>query len=193
MSRWNPPWMSRALGELVNTGKSRPLSVWRVENDKGLGPYQAVPEGERIYADDPKYPDKQVRDRALFKFVMSGDKFAEHPAISRDSARTIVDWALHPTPHEDFEGREWRDLPDRFQKQYKFGFPTKGAAIEWFGSKRLREFESQGFNLKEVPAGRVVLSRSGRQVLYVPWGQKYKAPPKPKMARYSGKKRRLKA
>lgn len=180
---WMPPWRSRALGELIHEGREKPLMVWRIENEKGIGPYQSVPRDQIIFADDPRSPEKKVTERALFKFVIAGDRHGDKPdpistRIGRDSAKTIVKDALNPHPSDDFEKREWTALPERTQKQYKFGFPTERSIVDWFGTKRLREFESQGFKTKQVPARRVVLSKSGRQVLYVPWEAQYRAPPK---------------
>lgn len=47
-------------------------------------------------------------------------------------------------------------------------FPTKEAGEEWVGKRRLAALAKYGFKLERVPAKKVWLSRSKRQVIFVP-------------------------
>lgn len=166
--------------------------VWRLQNDKGIGPYVAWSAALSVAGRDP---NTATTDRALYAFVMSGDKYGKNKndPYLRDhailEARNIVSFALQPHPNEDFDPLEWRALPERTQDQYRFGFPTKSAGTAWFGSRRLKELAAEGYTLQEVPAGRTILSKSGRQVIFVPWGKRYTAPPKNFYEKYLGRRK----
>lgn len=168
------------LGETIHEGEEGPMLVWRVQNAQGKGPYRKGPAAGRGDL-DPNLPSKE---RALYRFVMSGDRYGKHPEITSGDARLLVGSMLQPVPPEDFERHEWHAMPEATLKQYKFGFPTKRAAADWLGTKALARLEQEGFKLVQVPARRVVLSKSGRQLLFVPWSTKYRAPPKDYYAKY---------
>lgn len=174
----------RGLGELIHEGRERPMMVWRIQRKSGQGPYR----GAQRFDIDPKNPDLPSTDRALYRFIMSGDKFGGKDkylaASSMMDVKNFVASALNPGPSTDFEVREWAALPEKTKAQYVFGFPTKRSIIDWVGTRRLKGLAAEGYELVEVPARRVIISKSGRQVLFIPWSKRYVPPPSNYMARY---------
>lgn len=165
---------SKGLGVVVHEGKQAAMTVWRVQNAKGEGPYRA--EGVEPTEFDALEAGLPTTDRALYKFIMKGDKFSAQRKSDRDEARRILGDAIQPSPRSDFFPNEWGDLSPSATKQYKFAFPTRQAGLDWIGGRWLTELKKEGYALVEVPAKRVVLSKSGKQVIYIPWGEKYRAP-----------------
>lgn len=197
MSRWSPPWSYRALGELVHEGyDGKTMLVWRVQNADGQGLYRSEEAAET--ATDEYLPEASG---ALYRFLRTGDQFQDLPAMSLQrgdgralyvparkgsiSARRALFDIMRPTPERDFTPSEWTALPGKISRQYLFGFPTREAAMEWMGPKTLAWAKSHGYSLVQVPASRVILSRSGRQLIFVPAGVAYRAPPKNYVEKYN--------
>lgn len=93
------------------------------------------------------------------------------PADISDSDR----YDKTPIPREDFKwgyydpNLTFIDLPYLMQLYgYKFAFPTRAAALEWFGYDNLKAMERFGWELVPVPAIDVVVSDSGRQCIFKP-------------------------
>jgi hypothetical protein len=97
------------------------------------------------------------------------------------------DGAHQPGPAHDFsvfEGAGGWCGPDSAAMQallrpYRFGFPSKEAAFEWFGVEGLAVLEAKGFHLCIVPAADVLVSDSGRQCVFIPAGDAVPLTPNP--------------
>jgi hypothetical protein len=76
------------------------------------------------------------------------------------------DQKVCPDLPEDFPA-DWRMSVFR-REEWLFGFPTKRAAIAWFGQEHLDGLASLGFQLVRVPARGVKRSISGKQVAFRP-------------------------
>jgi hypothetical protein len=112
-------------------------TVFRVQNDKGEGPYNTSSATRKI-PKLPFYPE------------------------------------CHPLPEEDFEVFRNQNIYDdhmafrELVEPYRFGFPNRYVAEQWFDSYQMCLLERHGFRLVEVPATQVVVSDSGRQCIFLP-------------------------
>jgi hypothetical protein len=69
---------------------------------------------------------------------------------------------VHDFPPEDLNTAAFRS------KDAKFGFLFKEDAIKWFGKDAMHELSLLGFTLDKIPASKIWLSNSQRQVIYLP-------------------------
>jgi len=158
--RWHPPRSRRTfgLGILVATG-DHPVRVWRVQNARGEGPYK-IRDGKVIGG-----PAEES-----FEFTQAQ---AEMEAFAREGGiiwpPSLPSRIFAPRPDRDFLPHEWRDLTAAEKAGFRFGFPTKAAALDWLGERTLKMLADAGYRLVTVSAGTTYISRSGRQVAYRPW------------------------
>lgn len=95
-----------------------------------------------------------------------------------------------PVPYDDFPFKEWMGRPYPEMQKFKFAFPSTEAAKKWFGDDLLARMAKRGFKLRPVPAKKVYISSSGKQVIFLPHDSyepgreppKEKRPPKMKTA-----------
>jgi hypothetical protein len=161
---------SSALGLLVHEGTDKPLMVWRIQNDAGEGMHRGSVTPLRLTRAGSMPTDAA---RNLYKFILSGDTFQQgDKKAARRKAQDHVYNAIHPNPALDFPD-DWAQFPKEEQEQYRFGFPTKDAALMWVGSY-MPALSREGFKLVRVPASRVFLSKSGTQLVYLPWSKESK-------------------
>lgn len=107
------------------------MRVYRVENEKGEGPYQADPR--------PRW------------------------------ASWRVPWDSTPAPSADFPWlRELREAGVYYDvlKPLHFGFPSREAAVAWFGEDGLVDLTELGFPLRVFEVCHAVVAPSGRQCLF---------------------------
>jgi hypothetical protein len=136
------------------------MHIWRVENDRGEGPYN-------IYKQPPTEQTESP--------VEGVDRAGEFEGV--ESA--LVDYPgpiAQLDPKEDFSTRSYNVLS---RKGYPFGFKTAEHAINWFSEEGLEKLKEHGYHLKQVPARRVWAARAKvepmndldetGQVFFEPW------------------------
>jgi hypothetical protein len=129
------------------SGAGGGLTVWRVENDKGEGPYR----GGLTFAPRLPYPQEELV-----------------PGSGRPGSPVDID-DRRPMPHIDFEHAHHEALKSGHLKS---GFASPEHAVRWFGREGLDVLQQRGFVLRPVLASKVHQSRSGRQVAFEPSVQK---------------------
>ena len=148
---WTPPWArgSNQLGRLIfdaeSPGSEPYTLVWRVEEADGTGVYGG--------------------DKALFRAGMIAYKVLtdrEYEAFSNEMGNK------HPIPLADFEAPEWEDLSKTEREKFLFGFRHPSDAYEWFGPIHLDLMEQVGAKLVQRRARKVFLSKSERQLIFLP-------------------------
>lgn len=183
-NKWELRYASRGpLGQRVAGS-----TVWRVQNAAGDGPYrqgqsfgtQVNDEGTPIesYAnlmrevEDWGYQSWDADNDAegtQFAHQLPADDFHGQPEVQQ----------LNPAPKswpaktdEEFGNgeSEWNSWGKRLadwidQNGYKFGFPSAEAATNWFGPY-LDRLAGYGYNLVQLPATEVIVSDTGKQVLF---------------------------
>jgi hypothetical protein len=110
------------------------ITIWRVENDRGEGPYTSdwpwreILQGEHANPYTHPWPSVVVQD-------------LDYPYTAKPEFDKV--------PHDI----------------YKYGFPTKAHALEWFAGwfQRLTEW---GYYLKVIEVRQVIPSNSGKQVAF---------------------------
>jgi hypothetical protein len=134
------------------SGAGGGLTVWRVENDKGEGPYR----GGLTFAPRLPYPQEELV-----------------PGSGKPGSPVDID-DRRPMPHIDFEHAHHEALKSGHLKS---GFASPEHAVRWFGREGLDVLQQRGFVLRPVLASKVHQSRSGRQVAFEPSVQKSEAEP----------------
>ena len=132
--------------------------VYRIENDKGLGPYFSF---ARTY-EDPRFRYESSR-----LTVKEADAFEDQIA---------------PHPRVDFSPADKKTLFPKTipNKDYNYGFPSIAMMKSWFPESILRGFSQNGFFVKKYTiTGDAFLSSSKRQIAFkksgegevVPWAE----------------------
>jgi hypothetical protein len=132
--------------------------VYRIENDRGLGPYASQ---SRTY-EDPR-------------FRYESSNFSE--LESDDFQQQIA-----PYPYIDFTKVDKKSLhtDNGHNKDYSYGFPSIAMMKSWFPESILRGFSQNGFFVKKYTiTGDAFLSKSKRQIAFkksgegevVPWAE----------------------
>lgn len=166
------------VGDIIHDDASRPITVWRVQNANGEGIY-ATTVADDLSLAMQRYASARWGAEAAIEYFKYSEplpeatlpnaphdpymealvhEFYEHPHVTREA------WL----PQFDFYNDEWAALPAKEQRKYLFGFAKKSDAAVWFGPQTLKHFARQGFQVTPVKARKVVLSKSGRQVIFIP-------------------------
>lgn len=149
---WTPPWTrgSNQLGKLIfdaeSPGSPPYTIVWRVQEEDGSGVYGG--------------------GKALFRAGMIADKVLtdrEYEEYDREFGNK------HPIPLQDFVPAEWEDVPSGERDRFLFGFRSPADAYEWFGPVTLMLMEQVGAKLVQRKARKVFLSKSERQLIFLPY------------------------
>lgn len=119
-----------------------PMTVFRIESDTGKGPYQEF-------------------GNVLGVGNEHGLNYPNRPQFKR------VGYEESPPPWEDFPQEDLAGSGFS-RKQPFFGFMHPSDALAWFGRHNLRAMADAGFHLRAVPAAKIWLSNSGRQVMFHP-------------------------
>jgi ADP-ribose pyrophosphatase len=142
---------------LIHNDPKNPKIVYRVQNEKGIGPYNAhhdVP-----FSSLEAWKSEKARQLAMerTRAVEEGDR-----GYDRRSPSTKGDLnEPQPSPYQDFSyGREYQGKV--------FGFESPMHARYWFGDRNLAEMAKVGFHLTPVKAAVVYRSESGKQVAFIP-------------------------
>lgn len=74
-------------------------------------------------------------------------------------------------PRSDSQPTPWMDFREGDQEELRrrgllFGFPSPEAAETWFGPDAVRGLAALGYHLRELEARAVIVSKSGRQVMF---------------------------
>ena len=145
-----PGWMAKSADELrplakmalIHNDPAKPMLVWRVQDQHGLGPYQAAAALEDgLVPGDPSNqpePDRDftARELKVGRIPAHGTYGYGQAVFGFESPKHAVRW------FGDIGGRGGAN------------------ALKWMGD--------QGFSLVQVPASKVWRSKSGRQVMFVP-------------------------
>lgn len=147
---WTPPWTrgSNQLGKLIfDATPEQPFTyVWRVQEKDGSGVYGG--------------------GKALFRAGMLANKVLtdrEYEQYDREF------YNKHPIPLQDFVPAEWEDVPSEERDRFLFGFQRPADAYEWFGPITLMLMEQEGAELVRRKARRVFLSKSEKQLIFLPY------------------------
>lgn len=149
---WTPPWTrgSNQLGKLIfdaeSPGSPPYTIVWRVEEADGTGVYGG---GKALY-----------RAGELALKVLTDSEYDE---FSKEMG------FKHPIPFQDFVPAEWSDLPRAEQERFLFGFQRPSDAYEWFGPVHMQLMEQVGAKLVQRKARKVFLSKSEKQLIFLPY------------------------
>ena len=153
------------LGKLVFDSPKETMTVWRVQRctkTKGvrrcMGPFNLM--ASDLYPED-KGKDREQRTAAKVKRLVE--------KLMKDTPNT-------PTPKKDFKGDKFDFSKKRviqksdpvFGPQYYFGFAHEADAKAWIGPRMLTALAKYKFTLQPVLAKRVWLSKSKKQVIFVP-------------------------
>lgn len=138
---------------LVHNDPSKPMTVYRVQNERGEGPYGI--------------PNEKVQDAAhAANSILASDSAEMHGLKMRG-----IDRQPGPVMGGDFTSKEMGMLsPMSPNKAFApiFGFESPVHAREWFGNEGLARMKEQGFHLTPMKAKRIWRSKSGRQVFFEP-------------------------
>lgn len=166
---WQPPWAPRSLGKLIFDEPKKTMLVWRVQKCEGVGRkkrcagpfFRGAPQEVRRIV-EPLQSDTESTPGPDRDFRGDGFEFKKGGLRLKTEWAAVMDWfKAHP------EVKTLNEYPGKLNKFY-FAFPTKEAAEEWIGKGRLTALARYGYKLETVPAKRVWLSRSKRQVIFVP-------------------------
>ena len=156
-----------SLGKLVFDSPKETMTVWRVQrcNAKAssarrcLGPFN-------LHASD-LYPEDKGKPRELRTTHKVG-LLVNKLMLSTENT---------PAPEDDFKG-DMFDFSKRRVRQksdpvldgphYFFGFVKPEDAEAWFGKRVLDALAKYQFTVQPVPAKRVWLSKTKKQVIFVP-------------------------
>jgi len=169
-----------ALAFEIGKHGRQPVTVYRFENDKGQGPYQGMSlslgsDYERR-ADAVKSPPpnvqvlarkgKTVREIPKEEAVESGLESEYNAGIDQPQLRLGLDQRGTPASMDYWS---WWEAANRWGKNKPlFAFARPEDAVEWFGPHAITQMARSGFLLRAVPAAKVWLSSSGRQVIFHP-------------------------
>lgn len=131
---------------LIHDDPEKPMTVYRVQNERGEGPYQGSnpPTFDRTYGTNKNY----LNSPAPVDDFDDGDLHAWGKRRGQ-----LVGFA---TP----------DLKPRIP--YLFGFHKPEHATDWFGPQAMSHLAAQGYHLHEVKAKQVRSSYSGQQLMFLP-------------------------
>jgi hypothetical protein len=164
------------LGKLIfdadKKGAAKSIPVWRVERKFKVGwrgPYRVYPY---------EYPGCAKVDNWFYGpdggLIAKG--CPEFNKVQRVLAACDPDMK-GTDPAKDFLPKEWLKNPDKSGTKV-FGFAKKSDAENWFGKKCLTALDKVGFKLREVPARKVWLSKTGKQAIFFAEDDR-QVPPKP--------------
>lgn len=76
-----------------------------------------------------------------------------------------------PFPPDDFTSKEWeRGISRKMKRPVYFAFPDIESAEDWFGKKQLEELiDTFGFNLRKIKAKKAWISKSRKQIIFIPY------------------------
>lgn len=124
---------------LMHDDEARPVTVYRVQNAKGEGPYHTESYRELL------------------------------------SIMTSLPTRRTPGPEEDFPKKDLKETssdadPYYFfpKREIRFGFHSPEAAQKWFGKEALASLAERGFRLTPVKAKKAWISKTKRQVMFIP-------------------------
>lgn len=135
---------------LIYHDADKPMTVYRVQNAKGEGPYGRTAPTAVIVAGRNHYIAAQKRGE-------------ENP-----QPNPPVDF-----PPDDMKAfREASDYDENYEptNPYRFGFEKPEHAQDWFGSHAMEVMKQHGYTLQQVPAQKVYRSNSGKQLFFLPHG-----------------------
>lgn len=154
-----------ALAFQIGKHGRQPATVYRFENDKGEGPYQ----GMRIDFGSDYYDNRSGQGKTpppSIDVPVKGGHAREIPV------KEALESGLSPVDTLGQPQQSLGDLtsidPRWYPKKPLFAFARPEDAVEWFGPTAIKRMGSQGFHLRAVPAAKVWLSSSGRQVIFHP-------------------------
>lgn len=129
---------------LLHDDAENPRFVYRIESDVGDGPYSGIPgiapKDDSIRRPVPQYGDEFPYTDIKRSGLLGGDFFVDQ------DGKTLYQPVTRP----------------------KFAFARPEDAVEWMGPKHMAFLEKAGFHLRKVPASKVWISSSGRQVMFHP-------------------------
>lgn len=79
--------------------------------------------------------------------------------------RMLAPSKSRPHPADDFSAEHWAEIA---QEEMQFAFLKRGDIRRWFGPRASAILEVYEFYPREVLARKVILSKSGRQVAFMP-------------------------
>lgn len=135
---------------LIHHDAVKPMTVYRVQNAKGEGPYARTAPTAVVVAGRNHYIAAQKRGE-------------ENP-----QPNPPVDF-----PPDDMKAfREASDYDENYEptNPYRFGFEKPEHADDWFGAHAMDVMKQHGYTLQQVPAQKVYRSNSGKQVFFLPYG-----------------------
>jgi hypothetical protein len=123
------------------------LLVYRLEDAKGLGLYRG------------RWRIQETIEEWAYENGFGDEWNAE--ALEYDYGQ--------PLPESDFVRSEWAGLSEAERSRFLFGFPDADGARAWFGPVRLRIYERFGFHVVPRKARKAYLSKSKRQLIFLPY------------------------
>jgi hypothetical protein len=124
----------------IHDNPKKPITVYRIEDNQGQGPYQG-----------------EIRPKGYWP----------SKAYKLGRVKTIPDVA-RPGPTDDFVDSDRHESAFNESGNGKplFGYRRPQDAIAWWGKKGLDYLASHGYHLRAVPASKAWLSSSKRQIMF---------------------------
>lgn len=140
---------------MIHDDPSKPMTVWRVQNEQGEGPYG--------------WGSKKPKKEGVAPFVKPAPG-QPAPALREDEEVSPVQKLRQmKIPHPGGPGPMQDFSPDEPYTKAKYGFESPEHAHHWFGGEAgLNALAEQGYRLTPVLARQVWRGNSGRQVIFHP-------------------------
>lgn len=155
---------------VIHNDPENPTTVWRLQNDKGHGPYARGGSFGSSRPNTQQWISENFRDRPFSRYNQVTAVTGFKPKIQPlDPKGRPIGSEGQPMPYADFNLKDYQDFA-RNHKHVRFAFPSEEAATEWFGPYGIESYRGQGYKLTPVKASKVWRSKSGKQVFYIPHG-----------------------
>jgi GNAT superfamily N-acetyltransferase len=151
-------WAKDLYDDLANVGDDPDELAAKAFHE--VGPF-GLSKGEQPLVKMAVLHDDPVKPRIVYRIE---DDWGRGPYAAEGIGTGKVT-PKRPVPTKDWQGTdEWHNHPS----DVNFGFVKPEDAVEWFSAGTLGKLRQKGFKLRAVPAKKVWVSNSGRQVFFEP-------------------------
>lgn len=106
----------------------------------------------------------------MWQFYPNEKDISKREALSDKLDKLLKKANNQPFPPDDFISKEWeRGVSRKMKRPLYFGFSDLKSAEDWFGKKELQELiNTFGFNLRKIKAKKAWISKSRKQIIFIP-------------------------